>query len=171
MVLPLNPQIRLGLQSCPSSYNSGTRGSQYKLHFVLEQCSVGSQPHNSLNYRTLQRTTPQCSCTFHSPSRNPRLLFAIHTEMAKGFSTFLDPNNQDPAHRLPPTGDASDARNAVAAASIRFSPRSMQTPILQSQLLPPKSSHSLSATQRQLSLVLKQSLPVTSSSMPSLTSS
>ncbi|KAL5323630.1 hypothetical protein ACEPPN_008169 [Leptodophora sp. 'Broadleaf-Isolate-01'] len=38
--------------------------------------------------------------------------------MAKGFSTFLDPNNQDPAHRLPPTGDASDARNAVAAASI-----------------------------------------------------
>ena len=54
--------------------------------------------------------------------------FAIHPEMANGFSTFLDPNCQNPLHKLPPTGGATDARNAVAAASIRILNKIYGTP-------------------------------------------
>ncbi|KAK0106246.1 hypothetical protein ONS96_003887 [Cadophora gregata f. sp. sojae] len=54
--------------------------------------------------------------------------FAIHPDMAKGFSTFLDPNSTDPLYRLPPVGNATDARSAVAAASIRVLNRIYATP-------------------------------------------
>jgi len=54
--------------------------------------------------------------------------FAIRSEMAEGFSTFLDPKSTDPLYRLPPTGRASDARNAVAAASIRVLTKIYATP-------------------------------------------
>lgn len=54
--------------------------------------------------------------------------FAIRTEMAQGITTFLDPNGTNPLHRLPPVGIARDARNAVAAASIRVLTRIYATP-------------------------------------------
>ncbi|PVH76506.1 acid phosphatase/Vanadium-dependent haloperoxidase [Cadophora sp. DSE1049] len=71
----------------------------------------------------LSRITPSIAGPYGGPPLSARALlmlhlaihdsyFAIHSEMAKGFSTFLDPNSTDPLHRLPPVGSATDARNA-----------------------------------------------------------
>ncbi|KAH9205618.1 phosphatidic acid phosphatase type 2/haloperoxidase [Leptodontidium sp. 2 PMI_412] len=94
---------------CHSTLKSGSDFSPVLLPTTLEPAEV------TINYilywnnvaLDLNRITHSTTRPYNGPP--------LSAQMAKGFSTFLDPNSQDPAHRLPPTGDASDARNAIYA--------------------------------------------------------